>query len=73
MSDITLVRQNNETVSDEDRMTARRVFLGIVMRQFHEDMVAFVRTDHAGKTLWPHLSLPARIEQVEDILFRFNA
>lgn len=42
------------------------------MRQVHEDMVAFVRSEHAGKTLWRHLSPVARGEMVESILRGFG-
>lgn len=42
------------------------------MRQVHEDMVAFLRTDHAGKTLWKHLGPAARIEMIEAILGEFG-
>lgn len=42
------------------------------MREFHDKSVAFLRTEHAGKTLWRHLSPTARIEMVEGILRRFN-
>ena len=42
------------------------------MRQVHEDMVAFVRSEHAGKTLWRHLAPAARIEMVESILKGFG-
>lgn len=43
------------------------------MRQFHEDAVAFLRTDHAGKTLWRHLAVAARIEMIESLLGDFEA
>lgn len=42
------------------------------MRQVHEDMVAFVRSEHAGKTLWRHLTPAARGEMVESILRGFG-
>lgn len=42
------------------------------MRQFHEDVVAFLRTAHAAKALWPHLSPTARIEMIEGILEGFG-
>lgn len=42
------------------------------MREFHEKVVAFLRTDHAAKTLWPHLSPTARIEMVEGLLASFG-
>ena len=168
MSDITLVRQHEEAISDEDRMVARRVLFGIIdglgergkkqwrrffnglmrlepgemvyikthkprdgvfhrkhmlleqrafeaqekfavfeqfrnwlkvgagfcdwlpgpkggvipvpksiafdkledgdMRQVHDDIVEFLRTAHAGKTLWRHLSETQRIEMIEAVL-----
>jgi hypothetical protein len=42
------------------------------MREFHDKVVAFVRTEHAAKTLWPHLSPAARIDMVEGLLAQFN-
>lgn len=42
------------------------------MRQVHDDMVAFLRSDHAGKTLWRHLAPPARMEMVESVLREFH-
>lgn len=42
------------------------------MEQFHADAVAFLRTEHAGKTLWRHLSATARIEMIESVLGDFN-
>ncbi|MDM0024097.1 DUF1367 family protein [Variovorax saccharolyticus] len=42
------------------------------MEQFHSDAVSFLRTEHAGKTLWRHLSEPARIEMLETILASFG-
>jgi hypothetical protein len=43
-----------------------------VMREFHDNVVAFLRTEHAGRTLWKHLSPTQRIEQVEFLLAGFN-
>jgi hypothetical protein len=40
--------------------------------QFHADAVEFLRSDHAGKTLWKHLSTPARIDMIEGILWGFG-
>lgn len=40
----------------------------LAMQEVHENMVAFLRTGHAGKTLWKHLSEPMRIEMIESIL-----
>jgi hypothetical protein len=42
------------------------------MREFHDNAVAFVRTEHATKTLWRHLSPIARIEMIETILSGFG-
>lgn len=42
------------------------------MEQFHNDAVDFLRTDHAGKTLWRHLSPVNRITMIETILQGFN-
>jgi len=42
------------------------------MREFHDAAVAFLRTDHACKTLWKHLSAPARTEMIETILAEFG-
>lgn len=42
------------------------------MEQFHADAVEFLRSDHAGKTLWKHLDQPARIAMIEAILGDFH-
>lgn len=42
------------------------------MRQVHDDMVEFLRTAHAGRTLWKHLTPVARTEMVESILEGFG-
>ena len=42
------------------------------MEQFHNDAVAFLRTEHAGRTLWRHLGSVQRIEMIETILRGFN-
>jgi hypothetical protein len=42
------------------------------MREFHENTVAFLRTEHAGRTLWKHLSATQRIEQIELLLAGFG-
>ena len=42
------------------------------MREFHENAMAFVRTDYALKTLWGHLSPTARTEMIETILGGFG-
>lgn len=42
------------------------------MRQVHQDMVSFLRSEHAGRALWKHLSPAARMEMIESILRGFN-
>jgi hypothetical protein len=42
------------------------------MRELHLDMVIFLRTEHAGATLWKHLSPVARIEMIERLLAQFD-
>ena len=42
------------------------------MRDFHDNAVAFLRTEHAGKTLWPHLKPLQRTEMIETILGGFG-
>lgn len=42
------------------------------MERVHEEIVAFLRTEHAGRTLWKHLSERQRIEQIEFLLGSFN-
>lgn len=42
------------------------------MREVHDDMVAFLRTAHAGAALWPHLSATQRIEMIETVLREFD-
>lgn len=42
------------------------------MEQVHVEMLAFLREPHALKTLWPHLSEPARSEMIETILSGFE-
>lgn len=42
------------------------------MEQFHGAAVDFLRTEHAGRTLWKHLNQHQRIEMVESILGGFN-
>lgn len=36
--------------------------------RYHDDVVAFLRTEHAQKTLWRHLSVMQRNEMMETIL-----
>ena len=43
------------------------------MRQVHDDMIAFLRSEHAQKALWRHLSEQQRGEMVETILGGFGA
>ena len=42
------------------------------MREFHEKAVAFLRTEHAGRTLWKHLNPLQRTDMVETILKGFG-
>lgn len=42
------------------------------MERVHEDIVAFLRTEHAGRTLWKHLTDAQRIEQIEFLLAGFG-
>lgn len=42
------------------------------MRQFHEDAIAFLRTPHALKVLWPHLSPEQGEETIERLLAEFE-
>lgn len=42
-----------------------------VMRQFHDDAMDFLRTEHACKYLWPNLSLQAAGEAMDAVLGRF--
>lgn len=42
------------------------------MREFHDSAVAFLRTEHAGKTLWRHLPPMRRVEMIESILAGFE-
>lgn len=42
------------------------------MEQVHIEMVKFLRTEHAGKTLWRHLQPLARVSMIETILAGFN-
>lgn len=42
------------------------------MEKVHDDMVAFLRTEHAGKTLWKHLQPMQRMEMIEAILASFE-
>lgn len=42
------------------------------MRQVHDDMVKFLRSEHAGRALWKHLDPTARTEMIETVLREFN-
>jgi hypothetical protein len=42
------------------------------MESVHEEMIKFLRTEHAGKTLWRHLSPAQRIDMIENLLDGFN-
>lgn len=42
------------------------------MRQVHDEMVSFLRSEHAGKALWRHLDPIARTEMIESVLKQFN-
>ncbi len=42
------------------------------MEQFHGHAVDFLRTEHAGRTLWKHLDARRRIEMIESILGGFG-
>lgn len=42
------------------------------METVHDSMVAFLRTEHAGKTLWRHLQPMQRVEMIEAILVGFE-
>ena len=42
------------------------------MEQFHGAAVDFLRTEHAGKTLWKHLSPVDRITMIDTVLQGFN-
>jgi len=42
------------------------------MRQVHDDMIKFLRTEHAGRALWKHLVPAARTEMIEGILEGFG-
>lgn len=43
-----------------------------LMQEVHEKMVAFMRTAHAGRVMWPHLNAAARLEMVERVLRGFD-
>jgi hypothetical protein len=43
-----------------------------VMRQFHEDAIAFLRTAHATRYLWPHLDAAGGEAMIEAIFSEFD-
>lgn len=43
------------------------------MREFHEKVVAFLRTEHAARTLFPHLRALDGMAAVERVLGEFDA
>lgn len=43
-----------------------------VMRQFHDDAIAFLRTAHATRYLWPHLNPAAGEQMIEAIFSEFD-
>lgn len=42
------------------------------MEQVHGNVVDFLRTEHATKTLWKHLSAQAQMEMIDGILMGFK-
>lgn len=44
----------------------------VTMRQFHDDVVAFLRTPHACKYLWSHLDAARAAAMMESVLERFD-
>lgn len=42
------------------------------MREFHDAAVAFLRTEHAAKYLWPKLPAAQRGEAIEAVLMEFD-
>ena len=42
------------------------------MERVHDDIVAFLRTEHAQKTLWRHLDAARRSEAIESLLAGFE-
>lgn len=42
------------------------------MEAVHEEMIKFLRSEHAGRTLWKHLTPAQRMEMVEGILGGFG-
>lgn len=44
----------------------------IEMEKVHADIVAFLRTEHAARTLWKHLPQAAQIDAIESVLADFR-
>jgi len=42
------------------------------MRQFHEDAIAFLRSEHASRYLWPALTPEAADQAIETVLAEFD-
>ncbi|MCY1166565.1 hypothetical protein D9M73_65070 [compost metagenome] len=42
------------------------------MEKVHDDMVKFLRSEHAGRTLWRHLQPMQRVDMIETILGGFE-
>ena len=42
------------------------------MREFHESAIAFLRSEHAIKYLWPKLAAPLREQAINAVLDNFN-
>lgn len=42
-------------------------------RRYHDQVVGFLRGEHAAKYLWPHLTPAARAEMMDGILLEFDA
>ena len=42
------------------------------MRQVHHDMIHFLRSEHAGRTLWKHLDIQGRTDMIEAVLEGFE-
>jgi len=42
------------------------------MEQVHADIIAFLRTDHAAKTLWPKMAPALRANAIELVLAEFD-
>lgn len=42
------------------------------MQEFHDNAVAFLRSDAAGRSLWPHANQRDRIDSIEAILHGLN-